>query len=79
MLVSIENKKGSLASFLLYLAKIDIDLLSIELSRNENSHTDYFELVVEIPTQSKKTLLHDLNQRYKIIEFAALDDAYKKI
>ncbi|MCH9813869.1 MAG: RelA/SpoT family protein [Epsilonproteobacteria bacterium] len=79
LIVSIENKKGSLASFLLFLAKIDIDLLSIELERSENSHTDYFELVVEIPKNSKEKLLQDLNQKYKIIEFVPLDDAYKKI
>ncbi len=79
LLVSIENKKGSLASFLLFLAKIDIDLLSIEVERNENSHTDYFELVVEIPKKSKDKLLQDLNPKYKIIEFTPLDDAYKKI
>ncbi len=79
LLVSIENKKGSLASFLLFLAKIDIDLLSIKVERNENSHTDYFELVVEIPKKSKDKLLQDLNQKYKIIEFTPLDDAYKKI
>jgi GTP pyrophosphokinase len=79
LLVSIENKKGSLASFLQYLAKIDIDLLSIELDKSENSHTDYFELVVEIPKKSKAKLLKNLNHKYKIIEFIPLDDAYKKI
>lgn len=79
LLVSIENKKGSLASFLQYLAKINIDLLSIKMENNENSHTDYFELVVEIPKESKAKLLKDLNQKYKIIEFIPLDDAYKKI
>ncbi len=79
LLVSIENKKGSLASFLQYLAKIGVDLLRIKLEHNENAHTDYFELVVEIPKQNKSKLLKDLKHRYKIIEFAPLDDAYKKI
>ena len=79
LLVSIENKKGSLASFLQYLAKIDVDLLRIKLEHNENAHTDYFELVVEIPKKNKSKLLKDLKHRYKIIEFAPLDDAYKKI
>ncbi len=79
LLVSIENKKGSLASFLLYLARIDTNLLSIEVERHENSHTDYFDLVVEIPKKSRVKLLKDLNQKYKIIEFVPLDDAYKKI
>ncbi len=79
LIVSIENKKGSLASFLLFLAKIDVDLLSIELDRSENSHTDYFALVVELPEKSREKLLQDLNQKYKIIEFMPLDDAYKKL
>ena len=79
LLVSIENKKGSLASFLLFLAKIDIDLLSIEVARSEDSHINYFELVVEMQKKSKEKMLKDINKKYKIIEFAPLDDAYKKI
>ncbi len=79
LIVSIENKRGSLASFLLFLATIDVNLLGIELDRSENSHTDYFALVVELPQKSRDKLLQDLNQKYKIIEFMPLDDAYKKI
>ncbi|MMZ64361.1 Guanosine-3',5'-bis(diphosphate) 3'-pyrophosphohydrolase [compost metagenome] len=78
LIVSIENKKGSLASFLQFLAKMEIDLLTINLSRSENSQADYFEMVVDIPPKSKEKLLNQSNKRFKIIEFMALDDAYKK-
>jgi GTP pyrophosphokinase len=77
LIVSIENKKGSLASFLLFLAKIEINLLSIILSPKENTHADYFELIVEIPKKGKDKLLKDLNQKFKVIDLVRLDDAYK--
>ncbi len=79
LIVSIENKKGSLAYFLQYLAKIDVNLVTIKLSDNENSHAHFFEMVVDVPTKSREQLLNKSNDKYKIIEFIPLDDAYKKI
>jgi len=79
LIVSIENKKGSLAYFLQYLAKIDVDLVTIKLFDNENSHAHYFEMVVDVPNKSKEKLLNHSKEDYKIIEFTAVDDAYKKI
>ncbi len=79
LIVSIENKKGSLAYFLQYLAKIDVNLVTIELSHNENSHAHFFEMVVDVPSKNRDKLLHNNNENYKIIEFTPLDDAYKKI
>lgn len=78
LIVSIENKKGSLASFLLSLAKIGVDLLTINLSRSENSQADYFEMVVDLPPKTKEKLVNHSNQKFKIIEFIPLNDAYKK-
>ncbi len=78
LIVSIENKKGSLAAFLLFLAKIGIDLLTINLSRSENTHADYFEMVVDVPATSKEKLLQHTDKKFKIIEFMPLNDAYKK-
>ncbi len=78
LIVSIENKKGSLAAFLLFLAKIGVDLLTINLSRSENSQADYFEMVVDIPAPSKEKLLQHSDKKFKIIEFMPLNDAYKK-
>ena len=79
LIVSIENKKGSLAYFLQYLAKIDVNLVTIKLSENENSHAHFFEMVVDVPHKSREQLLNKSNDKYKIIDFIPLDDAYKKI
>ncbi|RUM67030.1 MAG: bifunctional (p)ppGpp synthase/hydrolase [Sulfurospirillum sp.] len=78
LIVSIENKKGSLAYFLQYLAKIDIDLVTISLSEQENTQAKFFELAVEIPPKSKEKLLQKDNNNYRIIELSAMNDAYKK-
>ena len=79
LIVSIENKKGSLAYFLLYLAKIDVNLVTIQLSNNENSHARFFEMVVEVPIKNREKLLNNSNEKYKVIDFTPLEDAYKKI
>jgi len=79
LIVSIENKKGSLAYFLQYLAKIDVNLVTIKLSDNENSHAHFFEMVVDVPSKNRDQLLNNGNEKYKIIDFIPLDDAYKKI
>ena len=78
LIVSIENKKGSLAYFLQYLAKIDVNLVTIKLSNNENSHAHFFEMDVEVSQKSKEQLLNNSNEKYKVIDFTPLDDAYKK-
>ncbi len=78
LIVSIENKKGSLAYFLLYLAKIDINVISIKISKEENSEADFIEMEINVPKDSKKILLDNTNQKYKIIEFISLNDAYAK-
>jgi GTP pyrophosphokinase len=78
LIVSIENKKGSLAYFLQYLAKIDVDLLTISLKEHENTQARFFELVVDVSEKNREKLLNKDNSSYRIIEFAPLDDAYKK-
>ena len=80
LIVSIENKKGTLAKFLQYLAKIEIDLLNINLSKSEDSLMAYFEIIVEIPKDrddAKGKILNKKSEYYKIIDFYPLDDAYK--
>jgi len=81
LIVSIENKKGALAKFLQYLAKIKIDLLNINLSKSEDSLMAYFEILVEIPKDredAKDKILNKKSENYKIIDFYPLDDAYKR-
>ncbi len=78
LIVSLENKRGSLADFLQYLAKIDINLVMISLSEHENSQAMFFEMIIEIPQESKEKLLQKDNDKYRIIELNPLSDAYKK-
>jgi len=77
LLVSIENKKGSLAKFLFYLAKMQINLVTIELGKSEEGHADYFDMIVEIPDKPIKAIRDNLKSRFNIIEFVSVSDAYK--
>ena len=78
LIVSIENKRGSLASFLFYLAKMQVNLVTIELGKSEEGHVDYFEMVIELPEGINSTQVKDnIKDRYKLIEFISVNDAYK--
>ncbi|NLK66825.1 MAG: bifunctional (p)ppGpp synthetase/guanosine-3',5'-bis(diphosphate) 3'-pyrophosphohydrolase [Campylobacteraceae bacterium] len=78
VILNLENKRGSLAAFLSYLARLQVDLSSITLNENDETKSDFFEMVIEfgenVNAQDIKTRL---KERYKIVEFASFDDAYK--
>jgi GTP pyrophosphokinase len=78
LLVSIENKRGSLAAFLTFLAKIQVNIQTIELKKAEDGAADYFKIVIELPEDVKPEQIKDnIKERYKLIEFVSLNDAYK--
>lgn len=78
IILSIENKRGSLASFLAYLARLDVDLVSIKLSENSEKSVDYFEMTIELNENlNSNDIKEKLKNKYKIIEFTSLNDAYK--
>lgn len=77
LLVSLENKKGSLANFLFYLAKMQINLVTIELGKSEEGHVDYFDMVIEIPDKPIKTIRDNLKSKFNVIELVSVSDAYK--
>ena len=82
LIVSIENKKGSLAKFLQYLAKIEVDLINISLSKSEDDLTSFFQIDIEVTNDSnlkaiKDKIINKKSESYKIIDFFAIDDAYK--
>ncbi len=79
LIVSIENKKGSLADFLQFLAKIDVNLVTIELSEHENSEAIFFKMEVEVPKESIDKLISAKNNKYRVIEFVPIADAYKSV
>lgn len=80
ILVSLENKKGSLAGFLNYLAKMQVNLQTIELGKAEDGPSDYFKLVIELQEGVDPENVRDnIKDKYKLIDFVSLNDAYKKI
>ncbi len=78
MIVSLENTKGSLASFLQFLAKFNINLVTIKLGENEEGHTSYFEMKLDFPEKDTDKIKEKILNKYKVIEFVRVDDAYKK-
>lgn len=79
VIFSLENKKGILAEFLVLLAKMQINLLTINLSSDSTSPADYFEITIELPNNLKAESVFDrLKSKYKILDFTSLNDAYKE-
>lgn len=78
IILSIENKRGSLAAFLTYLAKLNVDLVTITLSESdERVVADYFDVTIELNENLDSNEIRDkLKDRYKIVEFKSLSDAY---
>ncbi|WP_458701209.1 RelA/SpoT family protein [Sulfurospirillum sp. 1307] len=77
LIVSLENKRGSLATFLQYLAKMQINLVTIELGKSEEGHADFFEMILELPDKNMELAREKIKARYKVIEFVSVHDAYK--
>ncbi len=77
LIVSLENKRGSLASFLQYLVKMQIDLITIELGKSQEGHADYFEMILELPDKNVLKVREKLKAKYKVIDFVSANDAYK--
>ena len=77
LLISLQNKKGALASLLQYMAKLDINVISIELGRNIE-YSNICELEIESDIQDVEILRKKLESKAKIIEITGSEDAYKR-
>lgn len=79
LIFSLENKKGALAEFLAFLAKMGANVLSIQLSNSQGANLDYFAAILEFAQDAKvESIAERLKARYKIIDFTSLNDAYSK-
>lgn len=77
VILSLENKRGSLAGFLAYLAKLQLDIVTINLKESYESQANFFELTIEANENLDINYVKDdLKNRYKIVEFMSLKDAY---
>lgn len=77
LILNLENKRGSLATLLSDLVKLQVDLVTINLKENFDSVVDFFYLVIELNENlDLETIKERLKSKYKIIEFKSLDDVY---
>ena len=74
---SLHNEKGALAKFLTYLAKMEIDISSIELGKNSDEYTKYCELEFASKEENLAILSSKIDQKIKVIHLIRTDDAYK--
>lgn len=77
LIVSIENKRGSLASFLFYLARMEVDLVTIKLGKSDEGDVDYFELIIELSEKANSSQVErKIKDRYSLVEFVSVNDVY---
>ncbi len=78
LIVSIENKRGSLASFLFYLARMEVNLVTIKLEKSDEGDLDYFEFIIELTNKANPAQVErKIKDRYSLVQFVSLDDVYK--
>ncbi|MCR4942303.1 MAG: RelA/SpoT family protein [Campylobacter sp.] len=77
IILNLENRKGSLAEFLSFVAKLGLNLATIRLDESYDASGDVFTLSVEMNENTSVEEIKDkLKKRFKIIEFVSLNDAY---
>ena len=77
MIISLHSGKGTLAEFLNYLVKLNIDINSIELGKNKSESTRYCELGFESKEADINKLRGKIEQKIKVIHLVRSDDAYR--
>ena len=77
LIASLHNEKGALADFLAYLAKMDIDIVSIELGKEDMEYVRYCHVVFESQEADINRLRGKIEQKIKVVHLVHSDDAYK--
>ncbi len=71
------NEKGALAEFLTFLVKLDVDINSIELGKDNSDYIKYCELVFESKEADINSLRVKIESKIKVVNLVRTDDAYK--
>jgi GTP pyrophosphokinase len=77
MILSLHSGKGTLAEFLNYLVKLNIDINSIELGKNKSESTRYCEIGFESKDGDINKLRVKIEQKVKVVHLVRTDDAYQ--
>jgi RelA/SpoT family (p)ppGpp synthetase len=78
LIISLQNRQGILADLLAKLAKLDLNVLNIELGIKSSDSAEFCKLEVETKEENSKRLEEKLSQKFKLIEMISLNDAYSK-
>jgi len=78
LIISLQNRQGILADLLGKLAKLDLNVLNIELGIKSSDSAEFCKLEVETKEENAKRLEEKLSQKFKLIEMISLNDAYSK-
>lgn len=78
LIASLHNEKGALAEFLSFLAKLDIDINTIELGKDVGEYTKYCELEFESKEADINAFRAKIESKIKVIDFVRTNDAYKQ-
>ena len=78
LIISLQNQKGTLANLLLWLGKLKLNVISINLGIENSEHADYCYIEVESENSDKNHLADKINQKFKLIDMSSLNDAYNK-
>jgi GTP pyrophosphokinase len=79
LIISMHNAKGALAGVLTYMAKLGIDISSIELGKEKEEHTQFCEIEFQSAEGDLNRLRAKIEQKTKIIQFIRTDDAYRTL
>jgi GTP pyrophosphokinase len=77
LIASLHNEKGALAEFLSFLVKLDVDINSIELGKDNSDYIKYCELVFESKEADINSLRVKIESKIKVVNLVRTDDAYK--
>ncbi len=77
LIISLQNRPGILAELLHKLAKLNLNVVSIELGIKSSERAEFCKLEVETKEQNAKRLQERLSKKLKLIEMISLNDAYK--
>ncbi len=78
LIASLHNEKGALANFLTYLVKLNIDITSIELGKDNDDYVQYCELGFESKEADINALRVRIADKIKVIQLIRTDDAYRQ-
>ncbi len=76
LIISLQNQRGALAELLNKIAKIGLNVSSIELGIKNSESAEFCKVEVESDAMSRQQIRRELSDKFKVIEVVALDDAY---